>query len=151
MRTSRFSPRLPAFALATAMIFGLGLTVSADADAHPRGRVHFGVWLGGPLWWGGVPFGYPYVVDRPVIVQAPAETLVMPSSAQQAPTWYYCREAQMYYPHVTQCPSAWQEVPATPAPATVAETPAPTPAPAALPAAAGRATGGTPVPPAPSR
>jgi hypothetical protein len=152
MNTNRFSPRLRALAMATAVALGLGLAASTDAEAHPRGRVHFGVWLGGPMWWGGpygYPYGSPYVVERPVIVQAPAEPLVVvPSAAQQAQSWYYCRDAQMYYPYVTQCPSAWQEVPATSAPAAVAESPAPAPAP--VPAAPTGRTSGRPVPPAPS-
>ncbi|MEO8152610.1 MAG: hypothetical protein ABI605_06025 [Rhizobacter sp.] len=102
----------------------LGLAAAGVADAHPRGGARFGVWVGGPFWWGAAPYGYgygygyPYVVERPVIVQAPAEpAVVVPSAAQQSNTWYYCREAQMYYPYVTQCASPWQEVPATPPPA----------------------------------
>ena len=100
----------------------LGLAVSGMADAHPRGGVRLGVWVGGPFWWGAAPYsygyGYPYVVERPVIVQAPVEPVVVaPSAAQQSNTWYYCRDAQMYYPYVTQCASPWQEVPATPPPA----------------------------------
>ncbi len=129
--------------LGIAAVLTLGLAATAAADAHPRGRVHFGLWVGGPLWWGGMPYGYgygyPYVVERPIIVQeAPAEPLVVqPSVTQQANTWYYCREAQMYYPYVSSCASPWQEVPATPTPAA--------PAPDTAPAPATRRTG-TPVP-----
>lgn len=123
-----------------------GAMTAPIADAHPRGRV--GVWIGGPFWWPGY-WGYPYVVERPVIVQPPAEPLVVqPSAAQQNQLWYYCRDAQMYYPYVTSCPSAWQEVPATPAPAPAAAAePAPTASPTAPAAAPGR-TAPAPVPPA---
>ncbi len=107
------TPGLRALVIATVM--GLGLVAVADhAEAHPRARVN--VWFGGPFWW-GIPFGYgfPYVVERPVIVQPSAEPVFVPSAAQQMHYWYYCRDAQMYYPYVSACPSAWQEVPATPA------------------------------------
>lgn len=126
---------------------GLGLAaVSNEAEARPRARVN--VWVGGPFWWGvpfGYGYGYPYVYERPVIVQAPAEPVFMPSATQQSHSWYYCREAQMYYPYVTSCPSAWQEVPASPEPAQPADMPA-TPA---APAAPATRAPGTPVPPAP--
>lgn len=150
--TTRITAPLKAAALAAALVAGLA---PALADAHPRARV--GVWIGGPFWWGPGYWGPPLVVERPVVVQQPpAEPLVVqPSAAQQTHLWYYCRDAQMYYPYVTTCASPWQEVPATPAPAAPAEatapahaiTPAATPAPAATPSR----TAPAPVPPAPSR
>ena len=123
-------------AIGVAAVLTLGLAAPSDAEAHPRGRVHLGLWFGGPLWWGvGMPYGYGYGYpygERPVIVQAPAEPMmVVPAATQQSHAWYYCREAQMYYPHVTSCPSAWQEVAATPAPASAAEATAAPAAPAA--------------------
>jgi hypothetical protein len=39
------------------------------------------------------------------------------AAAEQAPapaTWYFCREANAYYPYVKQCPGGWQRVPAQP-------------------------------------
>jgi hypothetical protein len=139
-----------------AAVLATGTVSTAPAEAHPRARVN--VWLGGPLWWPGYWGPYPYVVERPVVVQAPAEPLVVqPSAAQQAQVWYYCRDAQMYYPYVSSCASPWQEVPATPAPAApTAPAASPAPAPHAAtpssgavpPAPAAPATGrtGTPVP-----
>lgn len=140
MKNNQLTPGL--LALVVAAVVGLGLvTVSDEAEARPRARVN--VWVGGPFWW-GVPFGYgyPYVFERPVIVQAPAEPMFMPSATQQSHSWYYCREAQMYYPYVTSCPSAWQEVPATAEP-----TAEPAVAPAATPTAPAARPPGTPVPP----
>lgn len=113
------------------------------ADAHTRGRIS--VWVGGPFWWPGY-WGYPMVVERPVIVP-PAEPLVVEPLAPQAHLWYYCREAQMYYPYVSTCPGGWQEVPATVTPATAAPAPAPAAASGAVPAAPAR-TAPAPVPPA---
>ncbi|MBC7994255.1 MAG: hypothetical protein H7Z15_13585 [Rhizobacter sp.] len=134
-------------AVVIASVVGLGLVAVADeAEARPRGRVN--VWVGGPFWW-GIPFGYgyPYVVERPVILQPPVEPLFAPSATQQSHSWYYCRDAQMYYPYVTSCPSAWQEVPATSEPVDASAAPATPSAPAAPVAPTNRALG-TPVPPA---
>ncbi len=139
-------------ALAMAALLGAASLAPTPADARPRARVQ--VWVGGPLWWHGHwgpgywgP-GYwgpgswgPVIVPRPVVVTpAPEEPLIVPS-APQVYLWYYCRDAQMYYPYVTSCPSPWQEVPATAAPE-----PADAPAPAE-PAAPAR-TAPAPVPPA---
>ena len=122
--------------LAAALAVGLGAVGTVQAYPHGRGgHGHIGVWIGGPgpFWW-GAPYGYAYgygypYAERPIIVQAPAEPVVVaPSAAQQSNTWYYCREAQMYYPYVSQCASPWQEVPATPpAPASTRSAPAPVP------------------------
>lgn len=116
-------------AVGIAAVLALGLAATAAAEAHPRGgvRVGVGVWMGGPMWWGGYgypyghgygwggyPYGYGYGYGYPqtvIVHQQPAQPVVVaPSAAQQANTWYYCRDAQMYYPHVTSCPSPWQEV-----------------------------------------
>jgi hypothetical protein len=129
-------------AVGIAAVLVLGLTAGAAAEAG--GRVSIGIGVGGPYWgWGyarpwyggyygmgygygypygyGYGYGYPYSYPATVIVHQPAPTVVAPSAAQQAATWYYCHDAQMYYPYVTSCPSAWQEVPATPPPAPAGE------------------------------
>ena len=149
------SKGLRAIVIATAAMLGLAALGVTAVEAHPRTRI--GVWVGGPFWWGPGPYygyggyggyPYPYVVERPIIVQAPAEPLVVsPSAAQQSNTWYYCRDSQMYYPHVSTCASPWQEVPAAPA-ANSAPTPAPAAAPATAPAPVPSSSTrvGTPVP-----
>jgi hypothetical protein len=135
------STSLKVIALAAALVAaGLAPTV---AEARPRGRVN--VWVGGPLWWPGF-WGYPMVVERPVYVQPPLEPVYV-QPAPQNHLWYYCHDAQMYYPYVTSCPSPWQEVPATPAPAPAAAPEAP-PAASPVPAAAPTRTTPAPVPPA---
>jgi len=144
------SKGLRALAIATTVTLGLAATGVTTVEAHPRVRV--GVWVGGPFWWGPGPYygyggyPYPYVVERPVVVQAPAEPMVVaPSAAQQATTWYYCHDSQMYYPHVSTCASPWQEVPAAPA-ANSAPAPAAAPAIAPAPVPSSSTRVGTPVP-----
>lgn len=80
---------------------------------HPRSSVQFGVYLGGP--WIYPPY-YPYPVYAPPIVVAPAAPPPVYIEQQQAAPvmapgyWYYCNEAQAYYPYVKQCPGPWQKV-----------------------------------------
>jgi hypothetical protein len=88
-------------------------------------------WFAGGLWYYySVPV-YPYpdpYVPSAVIVQNPApEVYIEQGQAQPqnltpppsqptgvATTWYYCQNPAGYYPYVTQCPTPWQAVPATP-------------------------------------
>lgn len=113
--------------------FGFGaiavLAFVGTVQAGPHARV--GVWIGGPMWWGPpaysssyyyggyYPYSYsPYVVERPVILQQRVEpSITVAPNTAQASLWYYCADSRMYYPHVSQCASPWQEVPATPPPA----------------------------------
>lgn len=104
---------------------------------HGGSRYHgsVGVWVGAPIVF-GAPYYYPYAYPRyyyppPYYPPAyyppyyrygpPAEGEYRyeergPSAAVEPPTpnWYYCREAESYYPHVQQCPGGWEEVPAKP-------------------------------------
>jgi hypothetical protein len=90
------------------------LTGNAWADRghwHPRSSVQFGVYLGGP--WVYPPY-YPYPVYVPRVYAPPAPPPVY-IEQQMAPAmepgyWYYCNEAQAYYPYVQQCPGPWQKV-----------------------------------------
>ncbi len=61
------------------------------------------------------PYVYPYGYAAPV-APAPAPSAV-PQYTQAAPSmWYYCQSAKAYYPYVSSCPEAWQQVPAKPPP-----------------------------------
>jgi hypothetical protein len=97
--------------------------------AHPRSSVQFGIHI-------GVPFGYPppyvyypypvyapriyvppvvpIVVAPPVYIEQPG-AVVPATSALEVGYWYYCQEAQAYYPYVKQCPGGWQKVAPQPA------------------------------------
>ena len=135
--------------LGLAAVLLAGALASGVAAAGSRTRVN--VWFGGPFWWPGY-WGPPMVVHQPVIVQPPPEPLVVQPSTQ-AHLWYYCRDAQMYYPYVTTCASPWQEVPATAAPvapAAATTAPAPVPSTSSTPAPApttSTRTAPAPVPP----
>ena len=77
-----------------------------------------------PFWWGwGYPYYYPY--DYPAYAYPYAYPYAAPAAPapaappQYAPAppqnvWYYCRSSKAYYPYVSSCREAWQQVPTTP-------------------------------------
>lgn len=77
---------------------------------HPGAHRHFsrgariGLFVGVPLV--AAPFFYapPRVYYTP---PAPPVYIQQPSAQ---PYWYFCPEANAYYPHVQQCPGGWQQV-----------------------------------------
>ena len=111
---------------ALASLVLIGLVASGAALAHGRGgRVHFGFFIGPPVWY--YPFYYPppyYYYPPPVVVQSsppvyverPAEAAPAHEPAQQG-WWYYCEQTRGYYPYVKSCPGGWQKVPPAPPPA----------------------------------
>lgn len=96
------------------------LAGNAWADRYyrqPRTTIHWGIQVGAP--WGYMPYyPYPYPVYHypPQVVVVPAAPPPVYIEQQQAVPilepgyWYYCNEAQAYYPHVKQCPGSWQKV-----------------------------------------
>ena len=76
----------------------------------PHHRVFFDFFFfGGPVF-AGPWFGFwdPFWFPPPVVIQAPAPVYVQ---QPPAPTyWYYCADAQAYYPYVQQCPGGWLTV-----------------------------------------
>ena len=105
-----------------------GAMASESVLAH-GGRVRFGVFVGGPLFWPGPyyhpPYYYPpyYPTYYPpvVVTPAPAPTYIEQGSSQATPAptqgnwWYYCNDAKAYYPYVKECPAGWQRVAPQPA------------------------------------
>ena len=92
---------------------------------------------GGAGWWPVVGLGlglsawelsrpnyyaYPYYSEPQVIIQqqSPDVYIQTPPQYVPAPTvpetnyWYFCREANGYYPYVKQCPQDWMKVVPTP-------------------------------------
>ena len=98
------------------MIVLMASSVPAQADrgrhGHGHGRVGIGVFVGPgfwwPGWWGPYPY-YPYY-PPPVIVERPTDLYVQPPQAEETRYWYYCKEAQGYYPTVKKCPGGWMKV-----------------------------------------
>jgi len=75
--------------------------------------LRFGVIVGAPafFYYPPPPLYYPPVVAIPsstpvYIEQGDAQS----ASGQADGYWYYCAEAQAYYPYVTECPQGWQRV-----------------------------------------
>ena len=114
---------------ALASLVLIGVLASGAALAHGRGgRVHFGVFIGAPLWYypsyyyPPPPYYYPYypppVVVQPssppVYVERPTESAPANQPAQQQGWWYYCEQTRGYYPYVKSCPGGWQKVPPAP-------------------------------------
>ena len=88
---------------------------------YPRSSVQFGLHVGVP-WVYPPPIYWPYVYAPPVapvvVVTPPPVYVEQPRTS--APVlepgyWYYCNEAQAYYPYVKQCPGGWQQVAPQPA------------------------------------
>ncbi len=119
--------------IAIVMFFGifiiLALSSAAGADGHGgwHGGYHGGGWHGGG-WHGGFygsygfgpwypyPYAYPYpyyAYPYDAYPAYPSDAPAVPSEPQQT-YWYYCKEAQAYYPYVTSCPGGW--VPVVPKP-----------------------------------
>jgi hypothetical protein len=75
---------------------------------HHRVFVDF-FFFGGPVfvgpWFG---FWDPFWFPPPVVIQAPAPVYVQQPAAP--PYWYYCPDANAYYPYVQQCPGGWLTV-----------------------------------------
>jgi len=90
--------------------------------ADARGRVFVGVGIGVPFAFGGpfwypYPYAYPYpypAYSPPVVVESSPPMYIQreaqPAPAPQAQYWYYCQNAQAYYPYVKECPGGWMQV-----------------------------------------
>jgi hypothetical protein len=86
---------------------------------HPRSSVQLGVHIGVPLGY-PPPVYWPYVYAPPVVpivvVPQPPVYVEQPRTPLLEPGyWYYCHEAQAYYPYVKQCPGGWQQIAPQPA------------------------------------
>ena len=86
-----------------------GSLVSATADAHWRHRGRVGIFIGAPV----VAYSYyawPRYYYPPPVYSAPPVYVEPTPSPQASNYWYFCREANAYYPYVQSCPSPWQPV-----------------------------------------
>lgn len=108
---------------------GLGLAlVAASAGALADGRhwhrgprvsigftigtpLHYGAWYPGPFWY--YPPVAPVVVAPaapPVYVQREEPAAATGARTDASSWWYFCRDANAYYPYVKQCPGGWEKV-----------------------------------------
>lgn len=110
-----------------------------------RGGAGVGVYFGTPYPFFPYPYSpyaypYPYVVSPPpVIVTQPQPQVYIEQGsdsstppAQVSPPaasagnnngqayWYFCEQANGYYPYIKDCPAGWKQVSPTPPPATSA-------------------------------
>ena len=106
----------------TLAIILLGAIVSGSALAGSHLR--FGVFIGAPVF---APFYYPYYYPYPYYYYPPVVTVPYSpptyieqgggqSPAQSQGYWYYCTDANAYYPYVKVCPGGWQRVAPQPPP-----------------------------------
>jgi hypothetical protein len=95
------------------------MLASPAAWAH-HNSVHFGFSFGFPGYWGYpapyyYPPAYPYY-GYPQYGQAAGPETYVEQAAPPAPPqsqtqwWYYCAEANAYYPYVRECAGGWQRV-----------------------------------------
>ena len=111
--------------LAALIVLVAGALTSGAALAHHQGgRVHFGVFIGAPVFW-GYPYYYPPppYAYYPAPVYYPASPPMYVEREQAAPEpgaqswWYYCEQTRGYYPYVKSCLGGWKRVPPAPPPA----------------------------------
>jgi hypothetical protein len=112
--------------LATLLVL-TAMMASETALAH-RGRTSIGIGFGFgfPGWYPGwyapgpyyYPTAYPYydpyyypAYGYPAAPMTYVEQGAQPASPQpEAQWWYYCAQAQAYYPYVRECAGGWQRV-----------------------------------------
>ncbi len=73
-------------------------------------RFFFGVDVVAPLWY---PYPYPVYSSPAVVESSPA---YVQTGAQPQQYWYYCQDAQAYYPYVKECSGGWLQVVPQPTP-----------------------------------
>ena len=101
----------------------VGFYVGAPFYAHPFYADPFYRHYYYAPYYGYAPYYYPPAYYPPVVVAPAAPTVYVEQAApqQQLPAvqappqapaawWYYCAQAQAYYPYVRQCPGGWQRV-----------------------------------------
>lgn len=109
-------------AILAAVLVLAGAATNEMALAHHT-SVHFGFGFGFPgYWYAPGPYYYPpaYPYSYPAYGYPAAPTSYVEQAAPPMPAqpqgqwWYYCAEAQAYYPYVRECAGGWQRVAPTP-------------------------------------
>lgn len=81
------------------------------------GHFEGGIWIGpglgiwDPFYY---PFYYPYYpypyYSAPTVVVPEEQEYISPAPQQETGYWYYCKDANGYYPYVKSCPGGWLRV-----------------------------------------
>jgi hypothetical protein len=107
--------------LVLALASGLVLAGGRHGHGHHHSRLSLGFHFGFPVGFYQPWYYYPapayYYPAAPVVMQPAAPPVYVERSdvVPEGPgTWYFCREANSYYPYVKQCPGGWTRVPAQP-------------------------------------
>jgi hypothetical protein len=109
------------------LVLATAALAAGPAQAHGRGRIHFGVQFGAPFYGPPYydpffhPFGPHYYPPRVYVVPSPQPQIWIERESAEPATpvpgyWYYCPGARAYYPSVGSCPGGWQRVPPQPPP-----------------------------------
>jgi hypothetical protein len=95
-----------------------GSALAGGRHGHSHSSVFLGFNFGFPIYQPWYPaYYYPapvYYPAAPVYVQPPVYVERSDVVPEGPGTWYFCREANGYYPYVKQCPGGWSRVPAQP-------------------------------------
>jgi len=132
------------------LVLGLSISSSAWCDGygghgggsyHGGGHYHgggyyhggrgyygyYGGYFGFPYYYPGYyPYYYPYAYPTYPSYPDPSTSTEPPVTygAPEQNYWYYCKDAQAYYPYVASCPGGWMRVVPTPPPPGKEEIPA---------------------------
>jgi hypothetical protein len=103
----------------TAIMIPLYVYANPHGHGGHHGGYRAGIWIGGPWWgwgpgpWWGPPYAaypYPYYSQPPVVIQQ-QPVYQQPSLIEEEQNyWYYCPDANAYYPYIKNCPKGWLKV-----------------------------------------
>lgn len=64
-----------------------------------------------PAYRYSYPYSYPYYAPPMVVVpQEPQQYIMRDDLEEETGYWYYCKDANGYYPYVKRCPGGWMKV-----------------------------------------
>jgi hypothetical protein len=99
---------------------GRGDYVRSGGHRH-GGHFSSSIWIGPSFGFGYDPFYYPfypayrypypyYAPPTVVVPQEPQEYIMRDDQEDETGYWYYCKDANGYYPYVKRCPGGWMKV-----------------------------------------
>ena len=101
--------------LVVLLLSAAGIGDALADHGHSRYRGSVGVVIG--PYWGPWYYPPPQYYYPPVVIERtpPSVYIEQPPALEVAPAapasyWYFCREANSYYPYVKECPAGWHKV-----------------------------------------